>query len=167
MRAYRYNTLKREDRKFNTTGIEKNPLNIKFYASSLEAAEAYRFVYFGDGDVNYECELEEVEIEANLFDMCSNFASLSTFDIWVNDQIEAQLKDYRQFLTDAKTKKEQKRWSVIIEDTVKNRKSELITMLNQVNFQYLSDFSYQPILVAELKALVFNGYKTCKEIAIF
>ena len=42
MKAFRYNAPKREDRKFNTTGMEKNPNKLNYYASNLQYAEAYK-----------------------------------------------------------------------------------------------------------------------------
>ena len=76
MKAFRYNSTNREDRKFNTTGMEKNPNKLNYYASNLQYAEAYKYICNEEGDVLYECELETVEIETPAFsaifliDMC-------------------------------------------------------------------------------------------------
>lgn len=57
-------------------------------------------------------------------------------------------------------------WANQIEQ-LKNREEELISNLFCNEFQPLSDFERQNELVAELKALGFNGYTTNNEIAIF
>lgn len=57
-------------------------------------------------------------------------------------------------------------WANQIEQ-LKNREEELISNLFCNEFQPLSDFERQNELVAELKALAFNGYTTNNEIAIF
>ena len=74
MKAYRYNAKKREDRKFNNCGEEKNPNNVQFYATNLTYADRYKNVTSECGEVLYECELEIADIEnVNLFDMNANF----------------------------------------------------------------------------------------------
>jgi len=50
---------------------------------------------------------------------------------------------------------------------LKNSEDELIANLFRNEFQELSDFERQNELVAELKALGFDGYTTKNEIAIF
>lgn len=77
MIGFGYNTKERTDRKFNTCGREKNPTKIRFFSTSLENAEPYRYVYWPDGDIAYECELQTEEIDAKLFDMEANFRSLA------------------------------------------------------------------------------------------
>jgi len=57
-------------------------------------------------------------------------------------------------------------WANQIEQ-LKNRENELISNLISNEFQPLSDFDRQNELVAELKALGFDGYTTNNEIAIF
>lgn len=58
------------------------------------------------------------------------------------------------------------KWAKHIDD-LKNREQELISNLFCNEFQPLSDFNRQNELVAELKALGFDGYTTNNEIAIF
>lgn len=167
MKAYRYNARNRKDRKFNNCGSEKNPLNVKFYATNLEYAEAYRFVHFEDGSVNYECELETTDVAIeNLFDMCAGFQNTKSFKTYINEKIGQQMSDYTEFLNNAKTKKDIELWDKEIAN-LKNRKSELIDMLKSNEFQGLSDFHYQNILVEELKSLGYKGYLTTNEIALF
>jgi len=165
--AYRYNTIKREDRKFNTCGAEKNPLALKFYASNLTYADNYKFVYNYDGEVNYECQLETVEVEiSNLFDMDVNFASLDTYKNYVAELIGRQVAHYTEMANKAKKVSERKFWLNFIADTTKNE-NQVISSLKSQEFQNLSDFSNQLLLVSELKALGFSGYTTKNEIVIF
>lgn len=168
MKAYRYNAKAREDRQFNNTGMEKNPNGLKYYSSNLEYVESYRYIYFEDGDVNYECDLEVVELSEgiNLFDMASDFRTLNTYTSYINSQIGTQLADYSFFLSSAKTKKEVALWTKEIE-ALKGREVELVKALVSNEFQQLSDFDLQNALVAELKAQGFEGYRTANEIVLF
>ena len=166
MKVYRYNTQKREDRKFNTTGMEKNPNKLNYYASNLQYAEAYKYIYNEEGDVLYECELETIEIEdANLFDMAKLYHTTKSYKTYINDKIGSQLKDYSRFLLEAKTKKDKKLWASQI-DNLSFREEEIIRSLVANEFQALSDFEYQNILVAELKSKGFDGYFTANEIVL-
>lgn len=167
MQAYRYNTENRSDRRFNTCGVEKNPNAVKFYANNMAYANNYKFIYNEDGEVVQECTLEVVEIEnVSLFDMNSNFKSLSTYNNYIASQIGAQMRDYTRFMNNAKKVTEKKMWAKQIEE-LKNRENELISTLISNEFQTLSDFELQNQLVTELKSLGFYGYTTKNEIAIF
>lgn len=168
MKLFRYNSKKREDRKFNTTGREKNPNNVKFYAKSLEYANKYKYVYYPDGDINYECELQVVNINDNvrLFDMNSNFMLIQTYRDYISDDIAPQLRDYTRFLKEATTKKEAKIWQDNL-DKLKGREIERQSFLKSVEYQCLSDFEYQNTLVKELKELGYDGYYTDNEVALF
>ena len=166
MKGYRYNAKQRTDRKFNTTGREKNPNNVRFFARTLEAAEPYRIIYDEDGFELYECELQVEEIEGNFFDMEANFRSLDTYKNYINAEIGMQLRDYTEFRNSAKTAKEKKHWDKMKAE-LDNRENELISSLQHTNFQALSDFEYQNTLIAELTAAGFDGYITRDEIAIF
>ena len=167
MKGYRYNSEKREDRKFNTCGKEKNPNNIKFYASNLKYAENYKLIYNEDGEVVYECSLEVVDIKGvNLFDMAKDFKKLSTYKNYIASEIGAQRRDYTRFMNNAKKASDRKMWAKQIDD-LKNREQELISNLFCNEFQPLSDFERQNELVSELKSLGFDGYTTKNEIAIF
>lgn len=169
MKAYRYNSKKRSDRKFNTTGREKNPNGILFYATTLEYAENYKYVYFENGDVNYECELEIVEIEnENLFDMEQNVGSLAVFHKYMENTLSRQRSDYELFFNSATTKKEKKMWQKNIDNTNNGVfYAEILESLRKHDFQFLSDFDAQTSLIDELKKIGFRGYFTKKEIAIF
>lgn len=169
MRLYRYNSKNRKDRKFNRTGIEKNPNSIKYYATNLEYAENYRYVYFENGDINYECELEVIEInDLNLFDMNNNYSMLKSYKTYINDQINKMRPTYESILSSMKKKKDIKMWSKKVDDLNNgNTELELIKGLIYHEFQSLSDFDYQNILVSELKEIGFNGYITKNEVAIF
>ena len=167
MKAFRYNTKTRNDRKFNNCGSEKNPNAVNFYASNLNYVQNYRFVYFPDGGVNYECDLQTIEIENNnLFDMSLNFSTLSTFKNYINSQISEQLKDFTNFMNNAKNASDRKMWAQSIEG-LKNKEAELTSNLVSNEFQTLSDFENQNELVSELTSLGFSGYTTKNEIAIF
>lgn len=166
MKGYRYNAKQRTDRKFNTTGREKNPNNVRFFARTLEAAEPYRIIYDEDGFELYECELQVEEVEGNFFDMEANFRSLETYKQYINAEVGMQLRDYTEFRNNAKTAKEKKHWDKMIAE-LGNRENELISALQHTNFQALSDFEYQNTLIAELTAAGFDGYITRDEIAIF
>jgi len=167
MKAYRYKSENRSDRKYNNCGKEKNPNAVKCYASNMEYANNYNFIYNEDGDVVSECTLEVVEIEnVNLFDMANNFKSLATYNNYIASEIGAQLRDYTHFMNNAKKASDRKMWAKNIDD-LKNREQELILNLFCNEFQPLSDFERQNELVAELKALGFDGYTTHNEIAIF
>ena len=167
MQAYRYNTKYREDRKFNLTGREKNPNRVKFYSSNLLYAERYKYVYYPDGDINYECELEIKEIDSvRLFDMQKDFASLKAYKAFVRDQIEIQHKDFTLFLEKSKTTKDINFWQNEIEK-LQSKETEIIKYLIDNEFQSLSDFEYQNILVKELKQMGLDGYFTKNEVAIF
>jgi len=167
MKAFRYNSENRADRKYNTCGMEKNPNAVKFYASNMDYANNYKFIYNEDGEVVAECTLEVVDIEnANLFDMANNFKSLSTYNNYIASAIGTQMRDYTRFMNNAKKATERKMWVKQI-DNLKNRENELISTLISNEFQPLSDFERQNELVAELKALGFDGYTTNNEIAIF
>lgn len=167
MKAFRYNSEKREDRKFNTTGIEKNPNRLSYYSSNLQYAEAYKYIYSESGDIQYECELETVEIgDAKLFDMVKLYHTTKAYNTYINDEIGIQLKEYSRFLNEAKTKKDKKLWEMAIEN-LSSREEELVNSLFANEFQGLSDFEYQNILVAELKSKGFDGYFTVNEIVLF
>ena len=166
MKVFRYDSEKREDRKFNNTGVEKNPNNIKFFATNMKYADHYKYVFFENGDIKCKCTLIEKEIKANLFDMNANFETLSTFNNYINNEISKQKNDYEKFLRLATTTASKKMWKKNIEE-LSTRKEELTNELISNEFQNLSDFNTQNELVAELKALGFEGYKTINEVAIF
>jgi len=167
MKAFRYNSENRTDRKYNNCGMEKNPNSIKFYASNMAYADNYKFIYSDAGDIVAECSLGVVEVEnVNLFDMAQNFKSLTTYNNYVASEIGAQMRDYTRFMNNAKKTSERKMWANQI-DQLKSREHELISNLFSNEFQPLSDFERQNELVAELKALGFYGYTTKNEIAIF
>ena len=166
MKAFRYNSENRADRKYNNCGKEKNPNAVKFYASNMNYANNYKFIYNEDGEVVAECSLQVVEIEGViLFDMANNFKSLSTYNNYIASEIGTQMRDYTRFMNNAKKASERKMWVKQI-DNLKNRENELISTLISNEFQPLSDFERQNELVAELKALGFDGYTTNNEIAI-
>ena len=169
MKLYRYNSKNRNDRKFNCTGTEKNPNAIKYYATNLDYAENYRYVYFENGDINYECELEAIEIkDLNLFDMNNNYSMLKSYKTYINDQINGMRPVYESILSSMKKKKDIKMWSKKVDDLNNgNTELELIKGLVYHEFQLLSDFKYQNILVSELKEMGFDGYITKNEVAIF
>ena len=167
MKAYRYNSEKREDRHFNNCGSEKNPNSVKFYATNLAYADKYKVIHTECGEVDYECALEVTEIEnVNLFDMTNNFKSLSSYSNYINKQISAQMKDYTKFMNNAQKASDRKMWAKQIDD-LKNREQELISNLILNEFQTLSDYETQNELVSELKSLGFEGYVTKNEVAIF
>jgi hypothetical protein len=167
MKAYRYNTENRSDRSYNNCGEEKNPNAVKFYASNMDYANNYKYIYDEDGEVASECSLEVVEIEnANLFDMANNFKKLNTYNKYIALKIGTQMRDYTRFMNNAKKASGRKMWAKQIEG-LKTREHELIANLFASEFQPLSDFEIQNELVAELKALGFEGYTTKNEIAIF
>lgn len=167
MKAFRYNTENRTDRKYNTTGEEKNPNAVKFYASNMTYADGYKYIYSEDGEVIYECSLEVVEVDTtNLFDMASNFKTLSTYNKYIASEIGSQMIDYTRFMNDAKKASERKMWVNQIEQ-LKVRELELIENLTSLEFQPLSDYNIQNDLIAELKSKGFIGYTTVNEIAIF
>jgi DNA-directed RNA polymerase specialized sigma subunit len=85
---------------------------------------------------------------------------------YIGAQIGAQMRDYTRFMNEAKKASDKKMWANQIEQ-LKNREQELISNLFANEFQPLSDFEIQNELVAELKALGFDGYTTKNEIAIF
>jgi hypothetical protein len=155
MRAFRYNCKKREDRKFNTLGREKNPNGLKFYAKTMEYVNDYRFILDDNNEVAYECSLEIKEIvNVNLFDMESNFADLSTFNLYVDQQVNiAQIN--AMFFARVSGKKQA---SVNVDQIKLSAKT--------MDFQNLSDFDIQNDLVAELKKLGFDGYETKNEIVL-
>ena len=166
MKVYRYNAKKREDRLFNQCGREKNPLNVKFYATNLDYAKKYEVIYNEDGEEIYKCDLEVVEVDANLFNMAENFKQLKSYNSYIAKEIGCQMRDYTRFINNAKKASERKMWANQI-DNLKNREGELISTLIDNEFQTLSDFDNQVELVNELKSLGYNGYFTKNEIAIF
>ena len=167
MRAFRYNSNNRSDRKFNNCGREKNPNAIKFYTLNMSYANNYKYTYNEDGEVVEECSLEVVEIEnVKLFDMADNYRALATFNNYINSEIGIQKADYTRFMNNAKKASDRKLWAEQI-DGLKNREQELISNLFRNEFQSLSDFEIQDELVNELKSLGFDGYTTKNEIAIF
>lgn len=167
MKAYRYNALNRHDRQFNTTGREKNPNQMRFYAKSLEYADKYRVIYNDQGEELYQCELEIVELSnaLNLFDMEKHYITLDTYRLYIDAQIGKQRKDYTEYLNKAKTKSDRTLWADQLSQ-LDNREAELLSTLQMMHFQQLSDFEWQNILIAELKSLRFDGYHTHKEIAL-
>lgn len=168
MKLFRYNAQKRTDRRFNTTGKEKNPNRVKFFARSLDYAKKYEAIYNKDGDVLYKCELEIVEFadDAKLFDMVKLYHTTRAYKVYVSKSVNQQLTDYSRFLLEAKTKKDKKFWQAQI-DNLKKREQELVAGLFSNEFQMLSDYELQNVLVAELKEEGFTGYFTNNEVAIF
>lgn len=165
--VYRYNVTSREARTFNNCSSEKNPNNLKFYANNMAYADKYKFIYNEDGEVVAECVLEIAYVDiSNLFDMNAHFKSLATYNDYIAEEIGQQMRDYTRYMNDAKKASERKMWANQIE-ALKNREQELITWLINSEFQSLSDFNRQNDLVAELKKLGYNGYKTKNEIVIF
>ena len=142
MKVYRYNAKNRTDRSYNNCSSEKNPNQIKFYATNLDYAERYRYIMNEDGDVIYECELQIDELKGvNLFDMNENFLSLKSYKKYIESKISKELNDYTHFMNNAKDSKTRKMWENAIED-LKNRENEIIVFLKNTEFQPLSDFSY-------------------------
>jgi hypothetical protein len=166
MKVFRYNTRNRKDRNFNNCGMEKNPNEIKFYATNLDYAKKYETIYTECGDVNYLCELEVTEVYSNLFNMNANFESLNTYKIYVDSIVSVMRKDYKKMLENAKTKSDVKLFQGFIDNLV-NEEASIKKSLIYGEFQSLSDFENQNNLVAELKSLGFEGYITKNEIAIF
>lgn len=169
MKLYRYNTKKRTDRKFNTTGNEKNPGKVEFFSKSLEYAIKYKYTYTPEGDVNYECELEVIEIDGlKLFDLENNFKDLKTYRSFMDNELGTMLKDFNKMLLDAKKQKEKKRIKGLIEkiESGEEEKEKVIWLKNH-GFQFLSDFEWQLQLISELKKMGFDGYETKEEVAIF
>lgn len=168
MKAYRYNSENRSDRRYNNCGKEKNPQKVLFLAKKMEYAEKYKYIYDEAGEITQVCALEVVEVadDAKLFDMCFDFKKLSTFNNYIADEIGTQMRDYTRFMNEAKNKKERKIWVNAISN-LKKREDELISTLKADDFQQLSDFSRQNELVDELKKMGFEGYFTKNEIAIF
>lgn len=158
MKAFRYNVENRSQRDFNNTGREKNPNAIKFYATNMVYAEKYNI----EGST-----LEVVEVSTDgLFNMSEDFKTLNTYKKYISEKIGTQLRDYTRFMNEAKKVRERKMWERQIAD-LKNRESEIASMLVVTEFQSLSDFDLQNYLVAELKKEGFKGYITKNEIAIF
>lgn len=168
MKAYRYNSENRSDRRYNNCGEEKNPQKVLFLAKKMEYAEKYKYIYDEAGEITQVCALEVVEVadEAKLFDMGVDFKKLSTFNNYIAFVISTQMRNYTRFMNEAKNKKERKLWVNAISN-LKNREDELISTLKANEFQQLSDFSRQNELVDELKKMGFEGYFTKNEIAIF
>lgn len=166
MKAIRYNAKNREDRRFNTTGREKNPNKIAFFATNEKYAQEYRFIYNEDGDVMYECERVEVELTGKFFDMEKNFESLNTYNSYIESEISKQLRDYKVLLAEAKTKKDKKMWERNIAE-LSGRKKELTSTLKVTEFQRLSDYERQNELIKELVSLGYEGYTTKNEVAVF
>jgi hypothetical protein len=166
MKAYRYNAKKREDRKFNNCGKEKNPNSIRFYATNMTYADTYKYIY-ENGEIVDECTLEVVKINnVNLFDMEENFSTLNTYKKYISTEISIQKRDYTNFMNNSKTAKSRKMWEKAIENLI-HRENELVNNLKANEFQQLSDFETQNDLVLELKSLGFDGYYTINEIALF
>lgn len=166
MKAYRYNARRRQDRQFNQCGREKNPMQVSFYATNMAYADKYRVVCNEDGEELYECELQVVDIDANLFDMDANFAQLATYDAYIDQQIGTMRADYQANLDAAKTSKDRKLWTRLIAELA-GEAEQLTNNLRRIEFQTLSDFELQLSLVAELRTLGYDGYMTKNEIAIF
>jgi hypothetical protein len=167
MKVFRYNTRNRKDRKFNTCGKEKNPNNVKFYASNMAYAERYKIITTECGEYLYECELETtVIVDKNLFNMNANFESLTTYKMYVDSIVSVMRRDFSKMLKNAKTKSEVKLFQGFINNLV-NEEASIKNSLINGEFQSLSDFENQNELIAELAALGFEGYITKNEIAIF
>lgn len=160
MKAYRYNSKNRQDRKFNNTGREKNPNALKFYGKTLEYCENYRFILDENNDVVYECELEVVETgNTNLFDMVKNFEQLNTFQVYFQNHLNV-IEANNAWSLRVEKKKPKK---VNLKKEYQNAKCSA----SSFDFQSLSDYEMQNILVSELKALGFDGYETSNEIVLF
>lgn len=164
--GYRYNSKERSHRRFNCCGREKNPNQVRFFARTLEAAEPYRYIYYEDGDVWYECELEVVEIEGNFFNMEAEFSSLAAYKQYVASKIEAMRSNYIAERDNSKTAKRRKMFQNLIDGLV-NEERSLICNLFFASFQQLSDFEHQHSLIAELRGMGYDGYFTKDEIAVF
>lgn len=167
MKAYRYNPKNRSHRRFNDCRKEKNPNAVKYYALSLEYAQAYKYIFTDSGDIDYECTLEVADIEnLNIFNMAENYKSLATYQNYIAAAIATMLKDYTYYLKKAKKATERKIWEKRIAE-IANEEKSLESNLIQNEFQALSDFDWQNELIKELRSLGFNSYKTKNEIAIF
>lgn len=155
MKGFRYNCKKREDRKFNTLGREKNPNGLKFYGKTMEYVNDYRFILDQNNEVAYECSLEIKEINnISLFDMENNFTSLSTFNLYVDQQVNIAQSN-ALFFARVSGKK-----------PVSTNLDQIKLSAKTMDFQNLSDFDIQNDLVAELKNLGFDGYETKNEIVL-
>lgn len=153
MKAFRYNISNRNLRGFNQTGREKNPNQVKYYATNLKYAEKYKFILDEDGDVIEEGVLETVEVESNLFDMNKQFESLDTFKKYAN-----------KYLSDMEEMAKSNKYFTFVYE---NEYTSLVNSLRMEEFQTLSDFETQTDLVNELKSLGFDGYVTNNEVALF
>jgi hypothetical protein len=168
MTLYRYNAKNRTDRKFNNCENEKNPLGVKFYATSLEYANCYKTAVDANG-CHYTCELEVTELgEENLFDIESGFAGLSTYATYVKNYIETRHKDFNWHIKMSKSKNDIKLFEGFVANLYNGtEEKEIQKQLHENQFQQLSDFCTQLLLVQELREMGYTGYFTSKEVAIF
>ena len=166
MKAFRYNTKKRDDRRFNNCGREKNPLAVKFYASNMKYADNYKSVYNRFGEFEYDCELEVAEIEnINLFDMSAYYDRLTTFKNYFSACFSEQIAHMHWAIDNQKLKRDRKALEAFYVKFPVDK--TILSSLIQNEFQQLSDFDMQLILVDELRSMGFDGYFTKNEIAIF
>jgi hypothetical protein len=169
MKVFRYEAKNRTDRKYNNCGREKNPMQLKFWASNLDYAKKYQFIKDASGDVVYECELVTAEISADvkLFDMEVNFTTLKVYQDEVATQVASLRNIWAKEIEAAKTAKNRKFYQAKFDGVELDVITSLNRSLNMLDFQTLSDFENQFVLVAELKARGFDGYKTKNEVVIF
>jgi hypothetical protein len=164
MTVYRYNCKNRQDRHFNTTGREKNPNMVKFYATSLEHADGYKYIYNRAGEVIYECELETADLSGvKLFDMEANAPQLITYKNYITEKADEQRPMILKLISEEKRKNQR----AYFEQSLANLEKDLHQTLVMHQFQFLSNYERQTELINELRALGFGGYFTTKEVAVF
>jgi len=164
MKVYRYNCKDRLDRHFNTTGREKNPNMVKFYATSLENAEGYKYIYNRAGEVIYECQLETEDVSGiKLFDMEANAAQLTTYKNYITEKADEQRPMILKLISEEKRKSQR----AYFEQSLASLEQDIHQTLVMHQFQFLSNYERQTELINELRALGFEGYFTTKEVAVF
>lgn len=164
----RYDVPNREMRTYNTTGKEKNPNKISFYAKNEETANKYKTLFDDEGyELDIPTKRTDADLEGRFFDMENEYKNTAAYSDYVEKEFTKMHNDYEKFKNEAKTKKQKKMWENNIKELEQNFENEAFLGLKGREFQDLSDFERQNILLKELTDAGYDGYETANEIAVF
>lgn len=176
--AIRYDVPDRTMRKFNTTGREKNPLRVEFWARNEKTADNYKDVYDIDGfnlselnkdNPNFQTTRTDGKISGKFLNLPEGYKKTKAYKDLENEWKRAYFRDAmsESMSKVGNTKKNQQSASKLFHSNMANLDKDISYNMLADDYASLSNFDRQNILAEELKDNGFDGYVTENEIAVF